>query len=57
MGLNYRSHILETGRELSDVGLVFGMIIAILVVGVAIDRLLFAPVERGVLRRRGLLVE
>lgn len=49
--------LLETGRELSDVGLVFGMIIAILVVGVAIDRLLFAPVERGVLRRRGLLVE
>ena len=49
--------LLDTGRELSDVGLVFGMIIAILVVGVAIDRLFFAPVERGVLRRRGLLVE
>jgi NitT/TauT family transport system permease protein len=49
--------LLDTGRELSDVGLVFGMIIAILVVGVAIDRLFFAPVERGVLRRRGLLVD
>jgi NitT/TauT family transport system permease protein len=49
--------LLDSGRELSDAGLVFGMIIAILVVGVAIDRLFFAPVERGVLRRRGLLVE
>jgi NitT/TauT family transport system permease protein len=49
--------LLDTGRQLFDVSLVFAMIIAILVVGVAVDRVLFSPVERGVLRRRGLLVE
>lgn len=49
--------LLDTGRQLFDVSLVFGMIIAILVVGVAVDRILFSPLERGVLRRRGLLVE
>lgn len=47
--------LLDTGRELNDIGLVFGMIIAILLVGVAIDQLLFSPLERSVLRRRGLL--
>ena len=35
--------------------LVFAMIITILAVGVAIDQLLFSPLERSVLRRRGLL--
>lgn len=49
--------LLDTGRQLFDVSLVFAMIIAILVVGVAVDRIVFSPVERGVLRRRGLLVE
>jgi NitT/TauT family transport system permease protein len=49
--------LMQTGRDLSDAALVISMIIVILVVGVAIDRLVFAPVERGVLRRRGLLVE
>ena len=49
--------LLDTGRQLFDVSLVFAMIISILVVGVAVDRLVFSPVERGVLRRRGLLVD
>jgi NitT/TauT family transport system permease protein len=49
--------LLDTGRQLFDVSLVFGMIIAILVVGVAVDRIVFSPLERGVLRRRGLLVD
>ena len=49
--------LLDTGRQLIDSSLVFGMIISILVVGVAVDRIFFSPVERGVLRRRGLLVE
>jgi NitT/TauT family transport system permease protein len=48
--------LLDAGRELSDVALVFGMIVVILIVGVAIDRLVFSPIERGVLRRRGLTV-
>jgi NitT/TauT family transport system permease protein len=47
--------LLETGRDLSAIELVFGMIIVILLVGVAIDQLLFSPLERAVLRRRGLL--
>jgi NitT/TauT family transport system permease protein len=47
--------LLNTGRELYDVPLMFGMIISILLVGVAIDQLLFSPLERVVLRRRGLL--
>jgi NitT/TauT family transport system permease protein len=49
--------LLDSGRQLFDVSLVFGMIIMILVVGVAVDRVVFSPLERGVLRRRGLLVE
>ncbi len=49
--------LLDTGRQLFDVSLVFAMMLAILVVGVAVDRIVFSPVERGVLRRRGLLVE
>jgi NitT/TauT family transport system permease protein len=48
--------LLDSGRELFDVSLIFGMIIAILLVGVAIDQILFSPLERAVLRRRGLLV-
>jgi NitT/TauT family transport system permease protein len=47
--------LLNTGRELFDVSLAFSMIIAILLVGVTIDQLLFSPLERSVLRRRGLL--
>lgn len=49
--------LLDTGRQLTDAALVFAMILVILVVGVAVDRVVFSPVERGVLRRRGLLVE
>lgn len=47
--------LLDTGRQLNDIALVFGMIIVILLVGVVIDQLLFAPLERHVLRRRGLM--
>lgn len=46
--------LLNTGRQFSDLSLVFAMILVILVVGVTIDQCLFAPLERGVLRRRGL---
>ena len=46
--------LLDTGREFFDIPLVFGMIIAILVVGVAVDQVLFAPLERRVLSHRGL---
>jgi NitT/TauT family transport system permease protein len=47
--------LLDTGRQLSEMSLVFGAILSILVVGIAVELCLFAPVERRVLRRRGLL--
>jgi NitT/TauT family transport system permease protein len=46
--------LLDSGREFADVSQVFGLIIVILLVGVAIDQVVFAPLERRVLRRRGL---
>lgn len=46
--------LLEQGREASDAPAVFGAILAIFVVGIAVDRLALDPVERVVLRRRGL---
>jgi len=47
--------VLDTGRQLSDMSMVFGAIASILVVGIAVELCLFAPLERRVLRRRGLL--
>jgi len=45
---------LDDGRQLNDMSIVATGIIVILAVGVGIELLLFAPVERRVLRRRGL---
>ncbi|WP_405013885.1 ABC transporter permease [Kitasatospora sp. NBC_01539] len=47
---------LENQREFSDMSGVLLGIILILVVGVAIDLIVFSPLERRVLRNRGLLV-
>jgi NitT/TauT family transport system permease protein len=47
---------LNMGRELNAMDLVIASIFLILVVGVAIELLVFAPVERRVLRARGLTV-
>ncbi|MGO1318438.1 MAG: ABC transporter permease [Cellulomonadaceae bacterium] len=49
--------LLQQGRELSDMALVFTAIILILVVGIAVELAFFAPVERALLRRRGLAAE
>lgn len=46
--------LLNIGRELSQMSLVITSITLILVVGVAIELLVFAPLERRVLRTRGL---
>jgi NitT/TauT family transport system permease protein len=46
--------LLNIGRELSQMSLVITSITIILFVGIAIELLIFAPLERGVLRRRGL---
>jgi NitT/TauT family transport system permease protein len=48
--------LLDTGRSLNDMSLVFAGILGILVVGIAVELCIFAPLERRVLRRRGLLV-
>jgi NitT/TauT family transport system permease protein len=46
--------LLDTGRQLSDMSLVVASIVVILAVGVGIELAVFAPLERHVLRRRGL---
>jgi NitT/TauT family transport system permease protein len=48
--------LLNVGRELSQMSLVITSIVLILVVGMAIELLLFAPLERRVLTRRGLTI-
>ncbi|MEU3375042.1 ABC transporter permease [Streptomyces sp. NPDC006711] len=48
--------LLENGRNNSDMPGIFLAIILILIVGIAIDLLIFSPLERRVLRGRGLLV-
>ncbi|WP_432135775.1 MULTISPECIES: ABC transporter permease [unclassified Streptomyces] len=47
--------LLENGRNASSMAMVFQAIIMILFVGIAIDLLIFSPLERWVLRSRGLL--
>ncbi|MEU8466240.1 ABC transporter permease [Streptomyces sp. NPDC029003] len=46
--------LLESGRETSDMARIFLAIVLILLVGVAVDLLVFGPLERRMLRRRGL---
>ncbi|MFD7435439.1 ABC transporter permease [Streptomyces sp. NPDC059861] len=46
--------LLENARSYQDMALVLATIGEILVVGIAVDLLLFAPLERRVLRSRGL---
>lgn len=49
--------LLENGRNASSMSMVFEAIFLILFVGIAIDLLIFSPLERRVLRSRGLLVK
>ncbi|MFH8553434.1 ABC transporter permease [Streptomyces celluloflavus] len=49
--------LLEQGRELQDMSWVLAAILLILIVGIGIELLIFAPMERHVLRSRGLLVK
>jgi NitT/TauT family transport system permease protein len=46
--------LLQTGRELSDMSLVVAAIVMILIVGIGIELLVFSPLERRLLRHRGL---
>ncbi|MEU6218754.1 ABC transporter permease [Streptomyces sp. NPDC047022] len=49
--------LLENGRNASSMAMVFEAVLLILFVGIAIDLLIFSPLERWVLRTRGLLVK
>jgi NitT/TauT family transport system permease protein len=47
--------ILDNGRTLGDISEMFAAMLTILVVGIAVNDAIFAPMERGLLRRRGLV--
>lgn len=47
--------LLEQGRQLSDMGIVMSAILIILFVGILVELMVFAPVEKRLLRGRGLL--
>ncbi len=47
-------NLLQTGRDLNDAAQVMAVMVVIIIVGVAIDQILFAPIERRVRERWGL---
>ncbi len=47
--------MLNQGRDLSDMTIVMSAILLILAVGILIELLVFGPIEKRLLRRRGLL--
>ena len=51
---NSLGQLLQSGKRLSNMSLVLTAIILILVVGVGIESLVFGPIERRILRTRGL---
>ena len=46
--------MLDTGRQLGDMSLVLAAIFVIMLVGVLIERVFFAPIRNRTLRNRGL---
>jgi len=48
--------MLDQSRELADLGGVLATILVILAIGILIELVVFAPLERRMLRRRGLLI-
>ena len=46
-------NLLQTGRDLNDVAMVVSVMLVIVFIGVVVDRLVFAPLERRVRRRWG----
>lgn len=46
--------LLQQGRDYADMSLVITAVLLILLVGITVELLVFAPLERSVLRRRGL---
>ncbi len=49
--------LLDTSRQLADISAVLATIVVILVIGILVELVVFAPFERRLLRRRGLLLE
>jgi NitT/TauT family transport system permease protein len=49
--------LLDFGRELPNMSVVIMAILLILVVGIAVDSLLFTPLDRAVRERRGLIAD
>ena len=49
--------LLDQGRQLSDTSVVIAAILLILVVGIAVELLFFAPLERRILLSRGLAAD
>ena len=47
--------ILDNGRSLTDLPEILAAMLMILVVGIAVNDVVFSPLERGLLRRRGLV--
>jgi len=47
-------HLLMMGRELNDMGQVMAVMLVIIAIGLAVDRLIFAPLEGSVRERWGL---
>ena len=47
-------NLLQTGRDLNDASQVMAVMVVIIAIGVSIDTLIFAPIERGVRERWGL---
>jgi sulfonate transport system permease protein len=47
-------NLLQTGRDLNDASQVMAVMVVIVAIGVSIDSLIFAPIERGVRERWGL---
>ena len=47
-------HLLSTGRDLNDIPMVLGMVGIILLLGIAVDFVVFVPLERLIARRWGV---
>jgi NitT/TauT family transport system permease protein len=47
-------NLLQAGRDLNDAARVMAVMVVIVAVGVTVDRIVFAPVERRVRERWGL---
>jgi len=50
-------HLLNEGRVANDTSLLFAVMVVIVAIGLMVDHLVFAVVERSIKRRWGLLVE